>query len=75
MNRAKAPWPMALGGRLAMAQGPKGAEMAAMASRIDCAGRSGVGRYVRTSGGPFVASKGKHGNCHTLPYVAIRCPM
>jgi len=30
-----------------------------MASRIDSAGRSGGGWYVRTSGGPFVASRGK----------------
>ena len=41
--------------------------------RIDSERRSRGGWYVRTSGGPFVASGGKHGNCHTLLCVALHC--
>ena len=42
-----------------MAQGPKGAEMRPIGPRIDSERRSRVGRYVRTSGGPFVTSEGR----------------
>ena len=42
-----------------MAHGPKGAEMRPIGPRIDSERRSRGGWYVRTSGGPFVASEGK----------------
>ena len=42
-----------------MAQGPKGAEMRALAPRIDSKRRSGGGWYVWASGAPFVVSEGE----------------
>jgi hypothetical protein len=42
-----------------MAHGLREAEIGPAGPRIDSERRSGVGWYVRTSGGPFVASEGR----------------